>query len=102
MSGCKNSTESGCRCYEHAPGLMNYTSVHTPEQRGQLHDILVGMRPSRPVRLNVTTLGAPVEQACTGRLDCSCMACAAAVAERVRRGAQGGGPSSPFKVRRAA
>lgn len=95
MSGCPNSSESGCRCPQHDSGLAAHAADPDAYERA-----LASVRGS--LRLSVVTLGPTVEVPCTGGMLCGCKRCSAATAARVRRGAEGGGRSSPFKVRRVA
>lgn len=90
MTPCPNSTEGGCRCPEHAPGLADYARDAVAYEAA-----LAQLRPA--VRLHVVTGGTPAPE-CTGTMTCSCEGC---VRDRVSRSAQGAGNASPFKVRRA-
>lgn len=86
MSGCPNSTESGCRCPEHDPGLAVHAADAAAYERA--------LEPLRgPVRLSVVTLGPNAEQPCTGTMTCGCPACAKATAHLARRGGIGSGPA---------
>lgn len=53
MSGCPNSTESGCRCPEHDPGL----SAHARDPEAYAQSL------PQPVRLRVVTTGASARRA---------------------------------------
>jgi hypothetical protein len=66
MSGCPNSTEGGCRCPEHHPGLAAY--VKDSEQRTALAQVLEPHRDR--VRLRVVTPGpATADTSVTENLD---------------------------------
>jgi hypothetical protein len=91
LTGCPNSTESGCRCPDHAPGLAAFAADPVAYEAA-----LEPLR--RPVRLHVVT-GFSGDPACNGSMTCPCPRCGR---ERASRAAQGAGNASPFKVRRAA
>lgn len=91
MSGCcKNSTESGCRCPDHHPGLAAYA-----RDRAAFDAALEPLRNLRPVRMRVVTM--PGEILCQGTMTCPCASC---TSDRVKRPAIGAGPAQ-FKVRPA-
>lgn len=92
---CPRSTESGCRCVEHDPGLSAY--ARDPDA---FEDALARCRPETTT-IRIVTFGAPAETPCAGTLTCNCKRCVAERARRVERGAEGDGRASPFKVRRA-
>jgi hypothetical protein len=96
LSGCPNSTESGCRCPDHAPGLAAYAPDPVAYE--------AALEPLRPVRLHVVTTGVPVEEpSCNGSMTCSCKRC---VGDRASRTAHGGvrqpWEPRPARERRAA
>lgn len=62
---CPGSTEAGCRCTEHHPGLRAYSP--DPEAFDE--------QVPREVRLNVVTLGEPLAIPCTGSMTCPCAKC---------------------------
>jgi hypothetical protein len=86
VSGCPNSTEGGCRCPEHAPGLSAFARDPAAFERA--------LAPCRPTTLHVVTLPSR-EVPCTGTMTCSCRKC---VEERSTRAPVGGG-GGEFKVR---
>lgn len=83
MSGCPNTTEGGCRCPEHHPGLGAYSS--DPDA----YDAAIARLRKQGVRLRLVTMpaGAP---GCTGTMTCPCERC---VKDRVSRPALGAGPA---------
>lgn len=75
--GCPNSTEAGCRCPEHDPGLMEHT-----------HDIGRYAQALEPLRGPTVTSIPHGTIVCDGRdMTCRCAACATERAQRVRAGA---------------
>lgn len=92
MSACPNSTEGGCRCPEHHPGLLEYAS--DPQA---LDDQLDKLR--QPAELHIVTM--PAAEACDRSMTCGCQRC---VRERgARRGApEIRQPWEPRPARRAA
>lgn len=87
-TGCPNSTASGCRCVEHALGLM----AHAPDLAAYAAALA---RDTKPVRLRVTTIGPARSPSCDGTMTCPCETCAR---ERAQRPALGAGPAQ-FKPR---
>lgn len=68
MTGCKNSTESGCRCPDHDPGLMAYAP--DPDAYAQ------ALTAMQPTRLRIVTPGPPpAEPECSGGYTCTCPDC---------------------------
>ncbi len=88
MGSCPNSTESGCRCPDHAPGLMAHAKDIAAYE--------AALRTVRPTTLHVVTFGdrdrEPVvdptehEEPCVGGYTCPCSKCADDRAKAVRRG----------------
>lgn len=65
---CPNSTASGCRCPEHALGLMAYAR--------DMQAYAAALEPSQPTRLRVVTMPADDERPnCRGTMTCPCEAC---------------------------
>ena len=76
---CPNSTESGCRCPQHAIGLKSYSP--DPDAYQAALDV------AQPTRLRVVTAGPPVDTpACDGRLTCRCPGCEAERARIIKAG----------------
>jgi hypothetical protein len=88
MNCCPNSSESGCRCPAHAPGLAAFARDPVAYEAA-----LAPLRPA--VRLHVVTAGELARDPCDGSMTCSCRRCAG---ERASRDAIGAGPAQ-FKVR---
>lgn len=80
MTGCPNTTENGCRCPDHDPGLGAYAADPVAYE--------AALAPLRPVRLHVVTPGPTVEEPCNESMTCPCKRC---VGERAARGPHGGG-----------
>ena len=90
MAGCPGSTEAGCRCPEHHPGLGAYSPDPVAYEAA-----LARVRPI--VTLRVVTLPPDDRPACDGTMTCSCEVC---VRERVSRPSLGAGPAR-FRVKPA-
>lgn len=68
MTRCPSSTDHGCRCPEHHPGL----SVHAADP--DAYDR--ALAPLRgPVRLSVVTAGPDTKIECDGTYRCPCSTC---------------------------
>lgn len=94
MDACPNSYESGCRCVQHAPGLM----AHAPDPAAYA----AALARNQPTRLHVVTMPGPLDRPpCQGTMTCGCADC---VLERGKRGPRGNGPQPwmPRASRRAA
>jgi len=102
VSSCPGSTEAGCRCVEHDPGLAAYAP-----DRGAYERVLAK---ARKTSLRIVTRDQnptvhsfdgviPVEKPCTGSMVCDCEKCSAERADRVAK-PSGDGPQ-PWKPRRA-
>lgn len=63
---CPNSTESGCRCPLHHPGLLAYVA---PERREALLNVLTGFQEPR------LRLVEPAVDPCAGTMTCGCGEC---------------------------
>jgi hypothetical protein len=86
-----------CKCPEHYQGLRAHAGDPDAYDRALSH-----CRPT-VTRLSIVTLGPTTEpEPCTNTMLCPCLNCRAATAYLTRRGAQGEGNASPFKVRKAA
>lgn len=98
MSGCPGTTEGGCRCPEHHPGLGAYSRDPIAFEKA--------LAPLRSVRLRVVTMPASLtgEFECTGLMTCPCRDCddARQVAARIQLNAQKRQPWEPKPARRAA
>lgn len=97
MTACPNSAATGCRCVEHAPGLLAYAPSPAAYE--------AALERVRPVRLRIVTPGPALlnaEPPCTGTPVCACRDCQADRARLIQRGPQGEGNASPFKRRQAA
>jgi hypothetical protein len=75
VSGCPNSTESGCRCSEHHPGLREFA-----RDTAAFDAVLAVAR--QPVRLEVVTMPVRDDDACDGSMTCACVDC---IKDRVGR-----------------
>jgi hypothetical protein len=96
MTGCPQDPSS-CQCPEHCDGLSIYAEDPIAYELA-----LARCRPDQ-VRMSVVTLGPSAEPTpCTNTMLCECKDCRTATAFLAKRGGQGAGNASPFKVRRAA
>jgi hypothetical protein len=94
VNGCPNSTQSGCRCPEHDPGLMAFARDPVT--------YAAALAPCRPaVKLRVVTMPPHAERPCDGTMTCSCQRC---IRDRGSRRAEGERPQpwQPRRSRRAA
>lgn len=89
---CPNSTESGCRCWEHHPGLSAYVPPHAADA---YEELLAPLR--KKATLRVVTMGLNDEPQCDGSMTCQCERCCEERASRVALGAG----RAQFKVRPA-
>ena len=94
---CKNSFESGCRCWQHDMGLAAYV----PEERREAYlKALTGfVKRTEPRRLQAVP-DAPQEPDCTGSMVCACKRCKADKVRRLNAGSQD--RRQPWEPRKAA
>jgi hypothetical protein len=95
MSSCPGSTEAGCKCWEHDPGLAAYAPDPAAYERmlakGRKTTLRV-VTPEPALSTAKTFDGAiPFEKPCTGSMICDCKRCNADRAARVRK-PSGDGP----------
>lgn len=110
MSSCPGSTEAGCRCWEHDPGLAR----HAPDPEAYERMLARGRKatlrvvtPEPPSPTAKTFDGAiPFERPCTGSMICDCKKCTADRASRVAKprgdGPQPWQPRAPRRQERVA
>lgn len=91
MSICPSTHENGCRCVEHAEGLLAYAPDRDAYQAALLK--------LRPV-LRVVTMPAELEDVCEGTFTCGCQRCLRQRSALVRNGSRD--VRQPWMPRRAA
>jgi hypothetical protein len=103
---CPNSTASGCRCPEHHPGLLEYSSqpdqllaALLPLAEKQSNRVTLRVLTTDPSPANLVRIDEMI--ACDGSMTCICQQCADERAARVRRGVRES-DGLPIKIRKAA
>lgn len=97
---CPNSTARGCRCPQHAPGVLERAAelARTPAQAAQVASLHQRLETTR---LHVVTMPHHREVPCDGTMLCSCKRCTAQRAALVQRGARGSGARQPWNPKPA-
>ncbi len=88
MSDCPGSTEAGCRCVDHDPGLMAYATDPVAYERVLAAARRRALRVVTPELTSPASAAAfdgaiPFEKPCDGSMTCSCIKCEADLANRV-------------------
>lgn len=108
MTECPGSTEAGCRCWEHDPGLAAYAADPVVYERAlvQARGKRVKLRIVTPEPIPVTAKTfdgvIPFEKPCDGSMVCDCKGCTSERTARVKRGGIGSGAPQPWRPRRRA
>ncbi len=86
MPSCPGSTETGCRCWEHDPGLAAYAPDPVAYER-LLASARLRVFTPEPTPATAKTFDGviPFEKPCTGSMVCDCGQCGADRSKRIAK-----------------
>jgi hypothetical protein len=94
LTECPGSTEAGCRCVEHDPGLAAYSRDPVAYEQ-----MLAKARAKTTLR--VVTMGPQDKKPCDGSMTCDCEKCVGDRVARVKGKRKAVNARQPWQPRRA-